>query len=39
MLDFVKKNADFPPSIEKGVSLLYQNMWHPLKTSAFDSEE
>jgi hypothetical protein len=25
----VKQNIDFPPTIEKNISLLYQNLWHP----------
>ena len=25
----VAGNRDFPPSIEKSISLLYQNLWHP----------
>jgi chitin synthase len=25
----VASNRDFPPSIEKSISLLYQNLWHP----------
>jgi len=32
----VKQNNDFPPTIEKNVSLLYQNLWHPSFT---DEEE
>ncbi len=33
MYDFVTRNNNFPPSIEKNVSLLYQNMWSPSKTA------
>lgn len=29
MGEFVVKNQDFPPSIEKNLSLVYQNMWSP----------
>jgi chitin synthase len=29
MGEFVTKNQDFPPSIEKNLSLVYQNMWSP----------
>lgn len=25
----VANNRDFPPTIEKNISLLYQNLWHP----------
>lgn len=25
----VAQNNDFPPTIEKNISLLYQNLWHP----------
>lgn len=32
MSDFIARNSDFPPSIEKSVSLLYQNLWYPSKT-------
>lgn len=28
----VKQNTDFPPTIEKNISLLYQNLWHPTFT-------
>ena len=33
MMDFVNRNSNFPPSIEKNVSLMYQNMWSPSKTA------
>lgn len=29
MNDFVKNNNDFPPSIEKNLSFVYQNYWKP----------
>jgi chitin synthase len=29
MSSYVNNNRDFPPSIEKSISLLYQNLWHP----------
>ena len=29
MGDYVDKNSDFPPSIEKTLSLVYQNYWSP----------
>jgi chitin synthase len=29
MGDFVKNNTDFPPSIEKNLSFIYQNLWSP----------
>jgi hypothetical protein len=29
MGDHVAKNCDFPPTIEKNISLLYQNLWNP----------
>jgi len=29
MSSSVSGNRDFPPSIEKNISLLYQNLWHP----------
>ena len=29
MGNMVTKNCDFPPTIEKNISLLYQNLWHP----------
>lgn len=29
MGEFVVKNQDFPPSIEKNLSLVYQNLWSP----------
>lgn len=29
MAEFVTKNQDFPPSIEKNLSLVYQNLWSP----------
>jgi hypothetical protein len=29
MGDFYKNNNDFPPSIEKNVSFIYQNLWSP----------
>jgi chitin synthase len=29
MGDYVTKNQDFPPSIEKNLSLVYQNYWSP----------
>ena len=32
MENLVLENNDFPPSIEKNVGLLYQNMWCPAKT-------
>lgn len=38
MSDFVSRNNDFPPSIEKNASLLYQNMWSPSKTK-FDKKQ
>ena len=39
MSDFVSKNTDFPPSIEKNISLLYQNLWHPAKTKVYKDDE
>jgi len=32
MDDFVMNNCDFPPSIEKNLSFLYQNLWSPNPT-------
>lgn len=32
MGDNVKNNRDFPPSIEKNIALVYQNLWRPSKT-------
>jgi chitin synthase len=29
LASLVSSNRDFPPSIEKSISLLYQNLWHP----------
>lgn len=29
MGNYVTKNQDFPPSIEKNLSLVYQNYWSP----------
>lgn len=29
MGSYVANNRDFPPSIEKNISLLYQNLWKP----------
>ena len=29
MGSYVANNRDFPPSIEKNISLLYQNLWNP----------
>ena len=29
MSDFYKNNGDFPPSIEKNLSFIYQNLWSP----------
>ena len=29
MSDFYKNNSDFPPSIEKNLSFIYQNLWSP----------
>lgn len=29
MSDLVKNNNDFPPSIEKNLSFIYQNEWSP----------
>ena len=28
----VQRNKDFPPSIEKNIALVYQNLWKPSKT-------
>ena len=28
----VARNRDFPPSIEKNIALVYQNLWRPSKT-------
>lgn len=28
----VAKNRDIPPSIEKNIALVYQNIWRPSKT-------
>ena len=28
----VQRNKDIPPSIEKNIALLYQNLWRPSKT-------
>jgi hypothetical protein len=28
----VSRNRDFPPSIEKNIALVYQNLWWPSKT-------
>lgn len=33
MAEFVTKNQDFPPSIEKSLSLCYQNLWSPTPES------
>lgn len=33
MGSYVSNNRDFPPSIEKNISLLYQNLWRPSMTS------
>lgn len=33
MLSNVARNRDFPPSIEKNIALVYQNIWHPEKTN------
>lgn len=30
----VARNKDFPPSIEKNVALVYQNIYHPNKTDS-----
>ena len=37
MGSYVANNRDFPPSIEKNISLLYQNLWHPGMTD-FNNE-
>lgn len=37
MLGNVQRNKDIPPSIEKNIALLYQNMWRPTKTYFPDS--
>lgn len=29
---YLSENRDFPPSIEKNISLLYQNLWSPSMT-------
>jgi chitin synthase len=29
LASLVSSNRDFPPSIEKSIALLYQNLWHP----------
>jgi hypothetical protein len=29
----VRNNLDFPPNIEKNISLMYQNLWWPAKTA------
>lgn len=29
MSDFYKNNHDFPPSIDKNLSFVYQNLWSP----------
>lgn len=34
----IANNKDFPPSIEKNVSLLYQNVWQPWMTDDFFHE-
>ena len=28
----VTRNRDIPPSIEKNIALVYQNIWRPSKT-------
>jgi ABC-type phosphate transport system ATPase subunit len=33
MSSHVQRNRDFPPSIEKNISLVYQNLWYPDKTN------
>jgi hypothetical protein len=33
MIDDVTRNRDFPPSIEKNIALVYQNLWYPAKTN------
>ena len=33
----VTRNRDFPPSIEKNIAMVYQNLWKPSKTN-FDRE-
>lgn len=38
MSSHVQRNRDFPPSIEKNISLVYQNLWYPDKTN-FDVDE
>jgi chitin synthase len=35
MDDFVKNNNDFPPSIEKNLSFVYQNLWSPKSTDQY----
>lgn len=38
MMGSVSKNKDIPPSIQKNIALVYQNLWHPAKTYFSDSE-
>lgn len=38
MMANVKRNRDFPPSIQKNIALVYQNLWHPAKTYFQDSK-
>ena len=37
MKNKVFANRDIPPSIEKNIALVYQNIWKPSKTHFFDS--
>ena len=37
MKNKVINNRDIPPSIEKNIALVYQNMWYPVKTYFQDS--
>jgi chitin synthase len=39
MASYVANNRDFPPSIEKNISLLYQNLWHPGMTDPTRANE
>lgn len=35
----VSRNKDFPPSIEKNIALVYQNLWYPEKTKCMETKD
>ena len=39
MASYIANNRDFPQSIEKNISLLYQNLWHPGMTDPLRANE